>query len=200
MTQKSSEEVLLICDLNIFVMAYLFNPSKMLNDNPYTFGKIFIHQTVLDELSLWLTSGAKKKKFGTALITSMIQKCGEMVVEKPILAEQEEKKFFSRIRRIELALSDGERSTDTSRPDKMYLSLAMKLSANIATQEKTLRSISQKTIGSKRSVVSFTDMLLDRFKDKKIEPEEIRAGLDNLNHYDEGFIRGNKKKILDAIK
>jgi len=198
MTKNSNDEILLVCDLNIFIMAYLFHSAIMLSSVPYQFGKIFIHQTVYDELSEWMRSSAKISKFGSALIQSMLDKCAELSIEKPILADKEEQKYFSRISRVERALSVEQISTDTSRPDKMYLTLAMKLGANLATQERTLRNISIKTIGEKR-LFSFFDMVVDRYKSNHLSKVEIEESLDNLKFYDENFISGNRKLINELI-
>ncbi len=198
MTKASNEDLLLICDLNVFVMAYIFDSTTMLSDTPYSFGKVFIHQTVYDELALWITSEAKKKKFGIELIKTMLELCGRMVIDKPVLAEQEEQKLFSRITRVERALSAEQVSSDTSRSDKTYLSLAMKLSANLVTQEKTLRNISLKTIGEKR-LFSFTDMIADRFNSGGISKEKVEEGLSNLKHYEENLLSGGEKAIISLI-
>jgi rRNA-processing protein FCF1 len=198
MTEVSEEEVLLICDLNIFVMAYIFDSTILLGDKPYTFGKILIHQTVLDELEIWLRSGSKKKKFGELFIKSMIDKCCDLVVEEPVLADVEKTKYFGRIARAEKALSTDQKSSDTSAPDKMYLSIAIKLNANLATQERTLRNISKKAIGEKR-LFSFSDMIIDRFKQQSISKDDVLNGFKNLDHYNEHLISGNKQKVLSAI-
>lgn len=171
----------------------------MLEGDDYSFGKIYVHQTVLAEISEWEYSGAKKNKFGLGVIKSMITKCEELVLDGPTLADEEKNKIFRRISRVEQQLADEQKSSDTSEPDKMYLAVAHKLRANLATQERTLRSVSKKVIGEDR-LFSFADMIIDRCEQKLIDKKKVEEGVDNLAYFDESFIRGNKKRILEEIK
>lgn len=198
MTPPSDKEIVLICDLNVFVMAYIFDSSKMLNEESYSFGKAYIHQTVYDELSEWIHSSAKKKKFGIGLIESMLQKCGDMVMTKPVLAEEEKQKYFRRIARAEEALEENEKSADTSSADKTYLAIAHKINANLATQERTLSNAGRKVIGQKR-IFNFSDMIIDRFKATKINKQQVEDGLQNLAYYEEHFVKGTKAQIMEEI-
>ncbi|MBF0361960.1 MAG: hypothetical protein HQK49_13170 [Oligoflexia bacterium] len=198
MIPQNDKEVLLICDLNVFVMAYIFDSSSMLSELPYLFGKIFIHQTVYDELSKWQKSVAKKKKFGEGLINSMLEKCGAMVISEPILAEQEKTKYFHRILLLEKVLEDDEKSADTSSSDKTYLALAIKTKANLATQEKTLRNVSRKVLGEKR-VFDFSDMIIDKFHQGQLDKQKVEDGLKNLAHYEENFVKGTRQNIFKEI-
>ena len=99
MTQKTSDQLLLICNLNVFVMAYIFDPQVMLEGGEYSFGKIYVHLTVLDELCEWEYSEAKKTKFTPSVIKSMINKCVALKIDGPLLAEEEKNKIFRRMDR-----------------------------------------------------------------------------------------------------
>lgn len=199
MTTPGSSEVFLICDLNVFVLAYLFDSKIMLEGPSYSFGKLYVHKTVFDELLKWETSTAKKSKFGIELIRSMIEKCSDLMIENPVLADAEREKFFRRIGKVEQQLQPDQKSSDTSDPDKMYLAVTLKLNANLATQERTLRSISKKVIGENR-LFSFDEMIIDRCKNNLFDKSKVQDGLSNLSHFDENFIKGNKAKILEEIK
>lgn len=197
MTPNQNNKVLLVCDLNVFVQAYIFNSPILLEGKDYTFGKLLIHETVLNELRNWESSKLKIKKFTLPVIQSMITKCASLSVATPKLTDDERVKFFRRISRTEENLEYSEKSEVTSSPDKMYLSLAMKSSGNIATHETSLRSITKKTIGEPR-LFSIGRMIEDRNKQSLLDKQQIIDGKDNLSYYGE-FLMREDQHLVDSI-
>lgn len=198
MTAPQTKKLLLICDLNVFVQAYLFSSEILLEGQPYSFGEILIHETVFDEISIWPKSQLKLKKFTAPVIDSMIRKCAELMESDPVLSPEEKVKYFRWITKTEDMLGDSEKSKSTSNPDKIYLSLAMKSKGNIATHEASLRSITKKTIGESK-LFSVGKMIQDRTNNHLIADKQVLLdGLANLAEYDEKLM-ADDKKIVDGL-
>jgi tellurite resistance protein len=197
MSPSQSNEVLLVCDLNVFVQAYLFNCRTLLEGPDYSFGKLLIHQTVLDEIQSWSKSSLKIRKFTLPIIQSMISKCASLAVSTPNLSDDEKNKYFRRISRTEDTLGASEKSQATSSSDKMYLALAIKSNGNIATHETSLRSITKKSIGEGR-LFSVGRMIEDRKKQGLLTKQDIQDGILNLSHYNE-CLMNEDNRVVNAI-
>lgn len=199
MKDSGTDSSFLICDINVFVMAYIFNIKIMFESGPYSFGEVFIHETVYDELKRWPNSTAKKRKFGEQILNSMLTMCEKLVQVVSKLADSEKDKLFRRIERTESLLPEHKKSSDTSIEDKMYLVLAVKLKSNLATQEKTLRNLGQ-IILSPDKIFSFEEMIIDKFKQGKCKKEDIVDGLKNLAQYGENLRKEfNQTKLMEEI-
>lgn len=195
----NQNNILLVCDLNVFVQAYLFNCAAIVEGPSYSFGKLLIHETVLKEIAVWKNSSLKIRKFTLPVIESMIEKCASLSVTDPVLSNPEKEKYFRWINRAEESLSAAEKSETTSSSDKMYLSIAMKSSGNIATHESSLRSITKKTIGEPR-LFSLGKMIEDRKNQGLLTKENILDGIANLSQFNENLMSEDKKLVEDILK
>jgi hypothetical protein len=181
------------------VQAYFFNCSLLLEGDAYTFGKLVIHETVLNEIKKWQNSSLKIKRFTLPIIISMIAKCTQLVVSTPQLPQPERDKYFRWISRAEEELDDSDKSETTTFADKMYLALAFKCKGNIATHETSLRSITRKTIGNER-LFSVGKMIEDRRISGFITDKNILLdGLSNLEQFDEKLMRDDKQLVIKII-
>lgn len=198
MNPSQSNNVLLVCDLNVFVQAYLFNCAVLLEGPDYTFGQLLIHETVYNEILIWPKSTLKVKKFTLPVIESMIKKCGELAVQAPEVPDAEREKLFRRISRAEDSLEPTERSQATSKADKMYLAIAIKSKGNIATHEASLRSITKKTIGENH-LFSLGRMIEDREKHGLLKKQDILDGIANLNHYSENLMKEDHQIVQKLL-
>ncbi len=179
-------------------MAYIFNPAIMLSDDAYSFGKIYIHQTVYEELSRWRYAGGKIKKFGLALFEGMLRKCEELAIDEKVMAEVEKENIFRRAIRVERGLPQTELSSSASDPDRTYLAIALKLKANLATEDLTLISVAQKMMGPMR-VFNFADMVLDRYRANQISLAQIKLGKTQMDRYHEHFRDSASTRIIKEL-
>lgn len=198
MNPSQNNNVLLVCDLNVFVQAYLFNCGVLLEGRDYSFGQLLIHETVYNEILIWPKSNLKIKKFGLPLIQSMLKKCGELAVPTPIVPDAEKEKLFRRISKAEESLDTTERSQATSKADKMYLAIAIKSKGNIATHEASLRSITKKTIGENH-LFSLGRMIEDRNRHGLLKKQDILDGIANLKHYNENLMKEDQQIVQKLL-
>jgi hypothetical protein len=84
----------------------------------------------------------------------------------------------------------------TSKTDKDLLSLAWKNKANIATQERTMRSVGLRTLGPDR-VLSFEELVVDLIQERKITAQDVADGLDALSRMNEK-IDSQRGKLIQA--
>lgn len=198
-TTKDDPEKLVICDTNVVMMMTLFKPSIMF-DHSYSFGKVVIHQLVIDELASWLEGNTlKKRKFGEHLIQDALSKSEARAEPLKGLAPAEMQKSVRYLSVLESKLGMNEKGTDTSDTDKEILSITRKNKAALATQELTMRSLAQKTLPGDK-LKSFEDMVIELFKSGKLSKQDIQDGLDNLHRYNENLRTEAKQSVLDLIK
>ncbi|MBP5296283.1 MAG: hypothetical protein J6Y94_03010 [Bacteriovoracaceae bacterium] len=180
------------------MMAYIFNSAIMLSDDAYSFGKIYIHQTVYEELSRWRYAGGKLKKFGLELFEGMLRKCEELAVDEKVMADAEKENIFRRAMWVERGLPPAKLSSSASDPDRTYLAIAIKLKANLASEDLTLVSVAQRMIGPTR-VFNFADMVLDRYRANKISLAKIREGKKQMDRYREHFRDSESAKVIKEL-
>jgi hypothetical protein len=189
---------IIICDSNVIIMMTIFKPSIMFSAT-YSFGKLVVHQLVIEEIERWLRPESKKyKKFGKGLIEDALGYCRGMEVKFRTPAEQERKKYHGIMSGIESRLSDNQKSASASTTDKDLLVFAKKNNAKLATQEVTLRSLSKGVIGEDM-LLSFEDLVVDAFSQTLLTKDEVLSELDTLSRYNESLRADGKTVIMIAL-
>jgi hypothetical protein len=179
-------------------MMTIFKPSIMFSAT-YSFGKLVVHQFVIEEIERWLRPESKKyKKFGKGLIEDALGYCRGMEVKFRTPAEQERKKYHGIMSGIESRLSDNQKSASASTTDKDLLVFAKKNNAKLATQEVTLRSLSKGVIGEDM-LLSFEDLVVDAFSQTLLTKDEVLSELDTLSRYNESLRADGKTVIMIAL-
>lgn len=195
-TKASSH--LLICDTNIVVKMTLFKQSKMF-DAEYSFGEVEIHESVLAEIRRWIDhEGKKARKFGAQLLEDAINRASDHTGRLRGLDPAEMRRSFKALSAMEAALEPHEIGSATSRTDKELLTLAWKNRANLATEERTMRSLGKRSLGKDR-VFSFANLVVDLLQIGGISRGEVETGLDTLARYDERLPREEENEIRGAM-
>jgi rRNA-processing protein FCF1 len=198
-SSEAESDKIVICDTNVVVMMTLFKPTKMFSHR-YTFGKVVVHQMVIDELESWLQGNSlKKRKFGEHLITDAISHSESNTEDLHELTQSEMQKSIRYLSALESKLGMSEKGSDTSDTDKQMLSLARKNKSALATQELTMRSLAQKTLPGDK-LKSFEDMVIELFRGGHLSKQEIKDGLDILFRYNENLLSEGKQSVLELLK
>jgi rRNA-processing protein FCF1 len=181
------------------MMMTIFKPTLMFSIQ-YSFGKIVVHQLVIDEIERWQRPGSKKyNKFGPGLLSDALGYCRACEIKFTEPAELERKKHHSIISAIENKIAEDEKSAPTSTADKDLLMLAKKHKAKLATQEQTLRTLSKRVIGAEM-LLSFEDLIIDILEQKLMTKVEVLAGLETLARFNEKLRQEGKPKLMNALK
>ncbi len=185
MSQTTSKIHLVICDTNVVMMMVLFKPSIMFS-NIYSFGHVEIHQSVIDEMQTWIDRNNRKaQKFTKPIIEQAIKLSQQHTGKLKQLTHEEMNRSHRTISSKEAKLEPHQKGFATSKTDKDLLAFAWKNQASLATQERTMRSIGELTLGKDR-VISFEELVVDLIKNKKITKTEVTDGIsaiENMNEY-----------------
>ena len=151
---------IIICDTNVVVLMTLFKPSVMFAAQ-YSFGKIKVHQCVIEQLQGWLDRNNQKVKKFTAPIIQDALRLAKTVSQN--IKEPTDDQFKRSARYIagkENSLNPEEKGMATDKVDQLLLILAYVNKAYLATQERTMTSVAKKTLPAGR-VIRFEDLVLD---------------------------------------
>ena len=199
MSLPNNNSHLVICDTNVVMLMVLFKPSVMFT-NTYSFGKVEVHQSVIDEMQAWLDRNNKKViKFTRPIIEQAIALSTKQSGRLQSLPPEEMSRSHRLISTKEASLGPDEKGLATSKTDKDLLAFAWKNKSKIATQERTMRSVGAKTIGSDR-ILSFEEFVVDLIKEKKITADEVNNGLDTISRMNEKIDAQRGKLIQSALE
>lgn len=167
--------------------------------NTYSFGKIEVHQSVIDEMQAWLDRNNKKvQKFTRPIIEQAIALSIKQSGRLVSLTTEEMARSHRMISTKEASLGPEQKGLATSKTDKDLLAFAWKNKSKIATQERTMRSVGAMTIGNDR-ILSFEELVIDLIEEKKITPNEVSTGLDTISRMNERIDVQRGKLIQSAL-
>lgn len=172
----------------------LFN-SKMFTAT-YSFGTIKVHQCVIDQLQAWLDKNNKKvQKFTPAIIQNAIKLATSASTGIKEPTDEQFKRSVKIIAAKESGLSQSEKGMATDIVDQKLLILAYVNKAYLATQERTMTSIGNKTLPPGR-VIRFEDLVLDLKANNQLSKDELLSGLGSLDHFKE-ILNSQKRKEIE---
>ncbi len=191
---QSNDKQIIICDTNIVLLMMLFKPSVMFTAN-YSYGKIKVHQCVVDQLQSWINKKDSKKvaRFTKEIIQDTINACEKLSkgIKEPTRPQFD--RSIAYISKVEGELDSSQKGSATDRVDKLLLILAYANKAYLATQENTMTNIAKITLRPER-VLRFEDLVLDLINLKLLSKVDIETGLHCLDSFEE--ILNSKKRSL----
>lgn len=162
----------------------------------YSFGDIKVHQTVIDELEVWLARKNRKvKKFTEPVINETIRLAKLHSSGLVGMTPAEREKSYNYLSAKEAKLDSSVMGAATSDTDKELLGSAYKNQAVLATQEKTMRAIAKQTLGPDR-VKYFEDLVIDLIKSNQLSLEDVKTGIESLDRMNESLERGRQAEVL----
>jgi hypothetical protein len=168
-------------------------------NNTYSFGKIEVHQSVIDEMQAWLDRNNRKVlKFTRPIIEQAIAFSIKQSGRLSSLTDAEMARSHRIISTKEASLGPEQKGLATSKTDKDLLAYAWKNKSKIATQERTMRSIGALTIGHDR-ILSFEELIVDLIEETKITTDDVTNGLEAISRMNEKIDVQSGKLIQAAL-
>ncbi|MBK8202606.1 MAG: hypothetical protein IPK68_09930 [Bdellovibrionales bacterium] len=169
-------------------------------DADYSHGKIRIHPCVPEQIDRWVNAKNRKvTKFGEAMLKDISAKAAQYSsgIKEPTSEQLTRSKRI--LTNIEDQLDQNDIGAAADHVDQLLLTLAYVNKAYLATQERTMTMVGQKSLPS-GVVIRFEDMVLDLISLKKLTKDEVDTGLHSVDHYGERLDSSKRAAIAKAAK
>lgn len=195
---KTASDII-ICDTNVVILMTLFKPTVMFAA-VYSFGKIKVHQCVIDQLQNWVDKNNQKaKRFSIQILEQAIDLCKSVSKNIKEPTPDQFTRSAAYISKKERSLGSQQKSMATDKTDQLLLILAYVNKAHLATQEKTMTSVGELTLPP-GSILRFEDLVLDLIKLNLLVSDDLKSGLYSLDSFKEKLDANKRKQIESHIK